>query len=199
MPNEAEGSVVTGNPEAVEGSWTAGLEEYQEVIDAKGWQSNSDVLKSYVNLERQIGADKVVLPGEGTDLTEWEGWQQLGTPDSADDYQLTAPEGFNEYNIGLSDWFRSAAHEMKLPATIAQGLHDRFVENAIEAAKEQKMFADQQQEKWLTELKKDFGTAFDERTAAAKSAIREFGTPELRDLMESSGLGDHPEIVKAFV
>lgn len=115
MPNEAEGSVLTGNPEAVEGSWTAGLEDYQDVIDAKGWQSNADVLKSYVNLERQVGADKVVLPGEGTDLTEWEGWKSLGTPENADDYKLAAPEGFDGYSAELSDWFRNAAHEMKLP------------------------------------------------------------------------------------
>ena len=199
MPNEAEGSVLTGNPAAVEGSWTAGLEDYQDVIDAKGWQSNADVLKSYVNLERQVGADKVVLPGEGTDLTEWEGWKSLGTPENADDYKLAAPEGFDGYSAELSDWFRNAAHEMKLPATIAEGLHDRFVENAMEAVKDQTMFAEQQQEKWATELKKEFGAAFDERAAAARSAIREFGSPELRELMDSSGLGSHPEVVKAFV
>ena len=198
MPNEAEGSVLTGNPEAAAESWATGLDDYNEVIEAKGWQSNADVLKSYVNLERQVGADKVVLPSEGTDLAEWEGWQKLGTPESAEDYQLAAPEGFENYDQGLSDWFREAAHSARMPAEQAQRLHDAFVERMIGNSQDQVAAVQQQQDGWESDLKKEYGTAFDERVAAARSALREFGTPELQEIIDGSGLGSHPEVVKAF-
>ena len=201
MPNETEGSAIltedAGNPE-VATDWTQGLDDYHEVIEAKGWKGADDVLKSYVNLEKQVGADKVVLPTDGSDLTEWEGWQKLGTPEKAEDYQLAAPEGFEAYNQDLSDWFRTAAHEMKLPAQMAQGLHDRFVENQMaQAQAAQTQVADQQAE-WEGELQKEYGNAFPQRVEAAKRALREYGSDELKQVLNQSGLGSNPHIVRAF-
>ena len=199
MANEAEGSVLaTGNPEA-DANWAAGLDDYNEVIEAKGWSGTADVLKSYVNLERQVGADKVVLPAEGSNLSEWEGWAKLGTPESADDYQLNAPEGFEAYNEDLSKWFRGAAHEMKLPASMAQGLHDRFVENMMSQAEASQHQAADQKNQWESELQKEYGTAFDQRIDAAKRALREYGSPELEEMLRDTGLGSNPHIVRAFV
>ena len=199
MSNEAEGSVLTGNPDAGTSNWSDGLDEYHDVIEAKGWASNSDVLKSYVNLEKQVGADKVVLPAEGSDLAEWDGWSKLGTPENADEYALAVPEGFeNNYDQSLSDWFREAAHKAKMPSQQAQALHDAFVERMMGSVQEQVTESQQQQETWESELKKEFGTAFDARVSAARSALREFGTPELQSLIDASGLGSNPEFVRAF-
>jgi hypothetical protein len=38
-----------------------------------------------------------------------------------------------------------------------------------------------------------------ENLAAAKMALDTFGTPELRTLLIETGLGDHPEMIRAFV
>jgi hypothetical protein len=198
MADEAEGSVLTGNPEGSETNWTEGLDDYSEVIEAKGWQSSADLMKSYVNLEKSVGADKVVLPKADSDLAEWDGWEKLGTPKEAADYALAAPEGFDQYDQGLSDWFREAAHGAKLPAAMAQKLHDSFVERMMSTYTEQAESVQQQGETWEAELKKEFGTAFDERIAAARSAIREFGTPELQAALDGAGLGSNPALVKAF-
>ena len=195
---ETEGSVLTGNPEGSVSTWTDGLDDYKETIETKGWQSNADVLKSYVNLEKQVGADKVVLPSVDTDLSEWEGWSKLGTPEKAEDYQLSAPEGFEGYNQDLSDWFREAAHDAKMPASQAQRLHDKFVEHHISQMEEAIKLQTEQSEKWTSELKKEYGTAFDERVSAARKAIRTFGSDELMQALNQSGLGDHPAFVRAF-
>ena len=201
MPNETEGSAIltedAGNPD-VATDWTQGLDDYQEVIEAKGWKGTDDVLKSYVNLEKQVGADKVVLPTDGSDLSEWEGWQKLGTPEKAEDYQLAAPEGFEAYNQDLSDWFRGAAHEMKLPAAMAQGLHDRFVEQQMAQMQAAQTQAADQQAEWEGELQNEYGNAFPKRVEAAKRAMREYGSDELRQVLNDSGLGSNPHIVRAF-
>lgn len=194
--SEVEGSVETGNPDA--GNWADGLDDYQEMIDAKGWKGPGDVLQSYAHLERAVGADKVVLPTGDADLTEWEGWAKLGTPEAADGYELGAPEGFEAYDQGLSDWFREAAHGAKLPAPIAQRLHDQFVERMQTSYGDMMQQQTQQQEEWEGSLRKEFGTAFDDRVSAARTAIREFGTPELQQAIDAAGLGSHPELVKAF-
>ena len=199
MPNDAEGSVLTaGNPEAVETTWNSGLTDYDELVAAKGWSGPGDVLSSYVNLEKAVGADKVVLPAADSNLSEWEGWAKLGTPAEAAGYELNAPEGFEQYDQGLSDWFRQAAHEVQMPASMAQAMHDRFVENMTGNVQEQGEASQMQQETWEGELKKEFGTAFDDRIAAARSAVREFGSPELQQALDASGLGSNPDVVKAF-
>ena len=201
MPNETEGSAIltedAGNPE-VAADWTQGLDDYHEVIEAKGWRGADDVLKSYVNLEKQVGADKVVLPADGSNLSEWEGWQKLGTPENAEDYQLAAPDGFEAYNQDLSDWFRGAAHEMKVPAAMAQGLHDRFVEQQMSNMQAAQSQAADQQAEWEGELQREYGSAFSQRVEAAQRALREYGSDELRQVLSDSGLGSNPHIVRAF-
>tara|TARA_R100001594_G_scaffold26371_2_gene51148 strand:+ start:7098 stop:7928 length:831 start_codon:yes stop_codon:yes gene_type:complete len=200
MSNEAEGSILeTGNPEATATDWTADLDDYKDVIEAKGWKGANDVLKSYVNLEKQVGADKVVLPTEGSNLSEWEGWSKLGTPEKAEDYELSAPEGFEAYSQELSDWFRGAAHEMKLPAEMAQGFHDRYVEYMMAQAEGAQTQRIDQQNEWEGELQKEYGNAFSQRVEAAKRAIREYGSPELEKLLAETGLGSNPHVVRAFV
>ena len=201
MPNETEGSAIltedAGNPD-VATEWTQGLDDYKDVIEAKGWQWAGDVLKSYVNLEKQVGADKVDLPTDGTDLAEWEGWSKLGTPEKAEDYQLASPEGFESYNQDLSDWFRSAAHETKLPASTAQGLHDRFVEYQMAQMESAQHQVEDQRVEWEGELQKEYGPAFPQRVEAAKRALREYGSDELGKLLTQTGLGSNPHVVRAF-
>lgn len=194
--SDAEGSVLdAGNPDA-ESNWAEGLDDYQEIISAKGWKGPGDVLQSYANLEKAVGSDKVVLPSGDTDLTEWDGWSKLGTPEEADGYELAAPEGFEQYDEGLSDWFREAAHNAKLPASIAQRLHDQFVDRMQQTYAEGMESHQHRQEEWESSLKKEFGNAFDERVGAARSAIREFGSPELQQALDEAGMGSHPELVR---
>ena len=82
-----EGSVDAGNPEdgsgvpegtpaetAMGGGTGWADAQYDEVISAKGWSGADDVLKSYVNLEKAVGADKVALPAADSNILEWEGW-----------------------------------------------------------------------------------------------------------------------------
>ena len=198
-----DGSVLTGNPTgddpATEPAWNAGLEDYQETIDAKGWKSSADVLQSYVHLEKAVGADKVVLPAEDSNILEWEGWSRLGTPESADGYAMAAPEGFEHYDAGLSDDMRSTFHEARLTPAQATMIHDKFVERMMGSLDQQVTDNVGQVETWTGELRQEYGTAYDERIAVARNAIREFGTPALAEILNSSGLGNHPEVVRAFV
>ena len=42
------------------------------------------------------------------------------------------------------------------------------------------------------------GAKLEENMAVAKKAIETFGTPELRQMLNKTGLGNHPEVIRAF-
>src|SRR5699024_3254227 len=43
------------------------------------------------------------------------------------------------------------------------------------------------------------GAKFDENLAAAEQAVKALATPELKELLDNTGLGNHPEMVRLFV
>jgi len=42
------------------------------------------------------------------------------------------------------------------------------------------------------------GQKFNENAGMAKEALKQFGNEELSDLMDSTGLGNHPEVIRFF-
>jgi len=60
---------------------------------------------------------------------------------------------------------------------------------------------EEQSQKWQAQLAADpeFGGAkFDENVGVAAKAMNAFATPELKRFFDKSGIGSHPEMVKAF-
>jgi hypothetical protein len=55
---------------------------------------------------------------------------------------------------------------------------------------------DAQVEAWQGEVKKEFGDEFDATLRKAQVVIKEHGSPELRDFLNSTGFGNHPALVK---
>lgn len=112
-------------------------------------------------------------------------------------YELAAPEG-KEFSQEVLGAFSEAARELNLSNESAQKMLDKigpaFAErqaNAMEAARTQ----------WVNDSRgdKEFGgDKLQENIATAKKALDKFGTPELVTLLNESGLGNHPEIIRAF-
>lgn len=58
-----------------------------------------------------------------------------------------------------------------------------------------------QVQKWLDESKADTefgGDKFDTNVTAVRAAVARFATPQLKELMDQTGLGNHPEVVRLF-
>ena len=56
----------------------------------------------------------------------------------------------------------------------------------------------QQQEKWVCQVQEEFGPDWQTEVSCAVRAADMFGGPELRQLLEETGLGNHPVIVRTF-
>lgn len=120
--------------------------------------------------------------------------EESSTPEGAPEtYEFQAPEGqeFDESMIGA---FSEVAKESNLTQDAAQKILDTMGKAMQERSQATR-------ESWAddTRADKEFGGAgLDANLATAKKALDAFGTPELRDLLNTTGLGNHPEIIRAF-
>ena len=131
---------------------------------------------------------------EGTKTEGDQGKKPEGAPES---YEFKAPEGvqFDDAVIGA---FSEVAKELNLPQDQAQKVLDKMAP-VMNARQSEQLEAARAQ--WAEETKadKEFGgEKLNENLATAKKALDTFGTPEFRALLNESGLGNHPEVIRVF-
>lgn len=135
--------------------------------------------------------------GETKPADEAKPAEQAKPEGAPEKYEFTAPEG-KEYDSQVIDTFSAAAKEANLSQDAAQKLLDKV---APALAERQTQQADALKSQWLEESKSDKefgGDKIQENLGVAKKALDTFGTPELRKLLEDTGLGNHPEVIRAF-
>ena len=109
--------------------------------------------------------------------------------------KLKAPRGV-ELDEKVLDAYTKAAEAAKLDPKVAQELVDVVVP-ALAARQLEQMQA--VQDAWTEESKadKEFGgDKLNENLAIANKAITDLGTPELRTLLDETGIGNHPEVIR---
>lgn len=198
---------------SVEADWRSDIPE--EIRGHKSLEHIQDVgalAKSYVNAQSMIGADKLAIPGKHATDDDWnEVYARLGRPDSPEGYELqnNLAEGV-EADDGMLDWYRQTAHEIGLTPTQAQKLLDKYngelgARVPIDDGKAQEMIA-----RTESELRREYGQAFDDRIGNANAMMMEFGdvieidgaaTPAITEIELADGrlLGDHPDMIKMMV
>lgn len=121
-----------------------------------------------------------------------------GAPEKYEDF--TFPEGIEADKEAVEN-FIPIAKEFNLSQEQAQKIID------FETSRMQTMVQGQEeawktiQEDWKTSVKSDKeigGPAFDESLSQAKTFLNKFGTPELMEALNSTGMGNHPEFIRAF-
>lgn len=73
--------------------------------------------------------------------------------------------------------------------------------NLQQQAKQAEQYQATQRE-WIEQSRtdKEFGgEKFSENLAVANKALSAFGTPQIKDLLKSTGFGNHPEVIRMFV
>jgi hypothetical protein len=112
-------------------------------------------------------------------------------------YAFVAPEG-KAYDPNILTAFEASAKEANLTQEAAQKLLDTMSPKIAERQQEQVLAINKE---WLETSKADKeygGDALDVNLGVAKKALDKFGTPELAKLLGTTGLGNHPEIIRAF-
>ncbi|MDF3570907.1 peptidase [Enterobacter cloacae] len=116
-------------------------------------------------------------------------------------YEFKAGEGVELDTEALKD-FEPVARELNLTNEQAQKLVDAYPKILAGVQQRQAEAWQKQTEGWAETVKADKEIGGDKLTAnlsAAQRALDQFGTPELKEYLEGTGLGNHPELVKAFI
>lgn len=159
----------------------------------QNFDSVDKLAKSYTHLVKKMGvpADQLLrLPQAGESMDDV--YNALGRPETHENYDM------GDYAPESTEDFRQLAHQIGLNNDQANVLFDAYV-NAMAGQQEQEQSAFEQFEVENTQaLQKEWGGAFDKNVELARRAFMNFATPEAVEIMEQTGLGNHPEILKVF-
>ena len=118
-----------------------------------------------------------------------------------------APESYADFNVqkgvelpaGQMDAFKAAAKEAGWSQEVAQAAFDTHTKLFSEDTKARTDTYEKQVNDWLKTSKADQefgGQEYDANLKMAVSAIEKFGTPELSQLLNEYGIGNHPELIR---
>lgn len=119
--------------------------------------------------------------------------QQPAAPEA---YEFKMPDGV-EIDKAAADEFTAIAKELKLAPEAAQKVADVGAKMAQRQAEAHANLVTS----WAEAVKADKdigGDKLEQTLAVSRKAVEAFGSPELKELLDSTGLGNHPAVVRAF-
>lgn len=108
------------------------------------------------------------------------------------------PEGV-EVNQPMLEKFKATAKELNLTQEAAQKLIDLQIEHVQAISGSLLTTFNQIKTDWQKEAIAELGADYKKELVYAGKAIEKFGTPELRAILNQTGMGNHKELVKFFV
>lgn len=135
--------------------------------------------------------------GQQAEGTKTEGGQEKKPEGAPESYEFKAPDGVS-FDEGVIGAFSEVAKDLNLPQDQAQKVLDKMA--PVIAARQLEQLEAARVE-WADAAKadKEFGgEKLTENLGTAKKALDAFATPELRVLLDQSGLGNHPEVIRMF-
>ena len=209
MPNDTAPAEMADNAPDVStetktsgGDWRSALPE--DIRDNPSFAKFNDVTSlasSYVNLQSHLGRDKIAKPVTDSDWDDV--YEFLGRPESADKYEIELPEGLpdeiaSQFNDETLSSFKQEAHKLGLNAEQVKRLVAWQAGNMSKQHEAYKGIIDQSMEQGESALRQEWGRAYDQNLGFARKAFNEYGGDALAAKMESSGLGNDPDVLKAF-
>ena len=159
----------------------------------QNFDSVDKLAKSYTHLVKKMGvpAEQLLrLPGAGEPMDDV--YNALGRPETHEHYDMS------DYAPETTENFRQLAHEIGLNNDQANALFNAYVDSIAGQEESESEAFDQFEVENTQALQKEWGGDFDKNVELARRAFMNFATPEAVEIMEQTGLGNHPEILKVF-
>jgi hypothetical protein len=194
----ADVTAVPGSPlqTTPDGSWIEGVTDpaTRAWAEAKGLQNGSfeNVLGSYHNLEKMIGADRagrtITLLGDDASPEERDAYfNKLGRPESAAQYSVALPEGVTDDT--RLNMMRNKAHELGISDAQFSGLAEAdaaYISATVQDVNDKAVISAADAE---AQLRTEWGAAFDLKVAGIDVAAHKLGLSDdqLNGLREAMG------------
>lgn len=207
MPEETEDTAADTTTDVTPAvpEWRAGLPE--EIRGAESLVKFDDaenpliaLANGYLGAEKAVGADKVVLPGQGaTDEEKRAFWSAIGCPESVDGYTPPTDNISKHFDADLFDTMREDAHRLGVTPQQLAGLSRAMDARAVMRMEQAETKQTQQIEQWHAELHQKHGDAFDQNMELVWNTAHDFGGEEFVTLLKETGLNNHPVMVNTLV
>ena len=175
--------------------------EYKEEKSLQNFTKMDDFVKSYLHSQKMVGLDKIPVPNKHATDEDWkEVYKRLGSPEAADGYKYSLPEGHAVPEETLKS-FSEEAVKLGLLPNQADGIMKYYNEVINQGVTEQNVKAEEARSKAEQELRNEYGSTFDNKIKGAKNlATATLGEEFLNTTMLADGskLGDNIQVVKAF-
>ena len=124
--------------------------------------------------------------------------EEVKAPEGAPEkYELKAPEG-EEFDSSFLKTYEETARELNMTNEAAQKMIDKL-SPVLQQQTVERIEAIRSEWAEASKSDREFGGAkLNENLAVAKTALDKFGTPELKQLINDSGIGNHPELIRFF-
>ncbi len=169
-------------------------------VEKKNWKDPLSALKSTRELEKHVGANRVMLPGEKDDITQWEGWDKLGVPKEAKAYDIARPQlpdGMT-WDENFEGQVKEAAAKARIHPAQLKALVDVYTQSQIGQFTEMQKHSAAEATA-LQGLLKEWGADKDTNVELAKRGAKFVGlSKEEIDGLEKGLLGG-PIVMKALL
>lgn len=187
--NNSQGAATT--------DWRSALpKELQEDATIKKFSDVSTLAKSYINAQKLIGADKIVIPGENSTEEDWtNAYRKLGLPETADKYDVKFKEGVS-LDKDFMDKFKAGAFKAGVLPKQAQALATLFSDMNLTAEEAVKGTIQKQFAKDVEDMKKEWGNSYELNISRAKKVLTDVGGPEVIKALNAAGVGANKDFLK---
>ena len=155
--------------------------------------------KFYATTTRQEEAERAKLEAQKQPQPQQQPQQQKPAAARPDTPEPAQPAQQNNYDSEVVTAYHGVVAELGIDGAKAQQLFDK-VAPVIESRRMEQLY--EISEAWQEESRTDAefgGDDFDDNLAVAKDMLLRYSTPKLRDLLNESGLGNHPELIRMLV
>lgn len=121
--------------------------------------------------------------------------EKQGAPER---YEFKAPEG-TELGSDVTDAFAGVAKGLNLTQDAAQQVLDKMAPVLAQRQNAQVQAVQQEWREQSTADKEFGGDKLSENLGVARKAMDAFASPGLKQTLEQTGLGNHPEVIRMFV
>lgn len=159
----------------------------------------ANVMKSYVHTKKQIGSDKITIPGEHATAEELDNFHsKLGYELDEEKYSLNKGEESLLSDEVVAD-FKKLARENRLPAGQAQKMME-FMENHVKTstdASTQQTAADIKE--GLEGLQTEWGAGYQSNLGLAQRVLTEVVADDsVMEALKDPRIGSNPAVIKAL-
>ena len=136
-------------------------EEYREEKSLQNFSKMDDFVKSYLHSQKLVGLDKIPVPNQFATDEDWKAvFSKLGSPETADGYKYSLPEGHAVPEDTLKS-FSEEAVKLGLLPNQADGIMKYYNEVINQGVNDQTIKSDEARKASEQDLRKEFGSTYE--------------------------------------